>query len=318
MAVNMVNKKLAIAIPTYKRQREFARLTGQLSDQINLLDKSLQKNISINVLENPSSFTAIKKNIFNQLPFGMSNVSWLEHECNIGGDNNINEAYKSGRDSDYVWVIGDDEQICCKALENVFRVLNSNSNLGLLILLSNSEYRISRRLKNYKWKNYALMAKELFSIQPHLLIAHTLISANIIKSSIYSYQYAAKDITKFSKRWSLPFCFSHMKGIISGLSENDSYEVLLSTQPIISTISRSEPSDLAANHGANMIKLHKMYMLWLIHEFGLINQPFHCQLQINFIYPESPVLLALLAHRFIQKLSNLTFLVKNKLKGRIF
>jgi hypothetical protein len=309
----MEGKTLAIAIPTYKRQREFARLAGQLSDQINSLDKSLQKNISVNILENPSPLTAIKKNIFNHLQFGISNVSWREHECNIGGDNNINEAYRSGYDCDYVWVIGDDEQICSNAVENVFEILNSNSNLGLLILLSNSEYKINKQIKNFKWKNYVLMAKEVFSIQPHVLIAHTLISSNIIKSSIYNYQHAAKDITVLSKRWELPFCFSHMKGIISGLSENDASEVLLSTQPIISTISRSEPSDLTANYGCNMIKLYKMYMLWLIHEFALINQPLSCHLQIDFIYPNSSVLLALLTHRFIQKLSNLTFRIKNKL-----
>jgi len=264
---------LSICIPTYKRIDFLERLLGQISIEIDSLCRQDQELITINLFENPSEDTSSKEKLVRSYEFGSALFRYSVNKSNIGGDANIQQSCLAGNHSAYNWVIGDDEQLLPGSLINIISYLRENPACGLL-LLRDPAYQIHESiLRINSWCNYYAFTKDVAAIQPHLLIAHTLISCNIFKSSIYSKEAGLAARTIYAARAGLPFSFCHMHGILTGLSKQDTLAVHLLLFPAINASSRA-PSEISAgsiNHftWANMTRLYRHYLYWLGYEFGV-------------------------------------------------
>lgn len=260
---------LAIALPTYQRFFEYKRLVRMLSSEIRRLSIDDQALLKVVVYENPSDETKKKKTLFAGLDFGACLTEWNLNDCNIGGDANIEQAYSSQVGSTFVWVIGDDEQVLPGSFIKLLSYLKANPDLGLL-LLRDTSYHVSKVVLDAKqWPSYEVFAKFVVSVQPHMLIAHTLISANIVRSHIFSAHQSKRERCITAPRSGLPFCFAHMRGILSGLSQANHLSVHLLGDPILDTTGRAEASMVTEDHDGLMNRLYVHHICWLSQEFGV-------------------------------------------------
>lgn len=299
--MDVLPPSLTIAIPTYKRSLEFARLLRQVSTQILELPEPIQAMVSIVIHDNPSEASGHKHNIFRSLDFGRSHSRWVQNQDNIGADANINQAYASGLATDYVWTIGDDEQLFPNAIKNILRRLSGSPEPALLILFGD-EYPLEvNKLGDLCWPSYHAFAADVVKVQPHVLIAHSLISLNVIKSSIYDPALGETDILLHSKRWGLLFCFSHMKAIVGGLSRDDASPIHIVLDSVIDCSVRA-PSHVPEVETPKMHRLYAMHIFWLVHEFGLPLSAFYQDaLLAQCISPDASSMLRVLIARGLRR-----------------
>ena len=264
---------LSICIPTYKRIDFLKRLLDQLTTEATTLCDRDQELISINIFENPSNVTEQKEKLVKSYRYGHASCTWQINSTNIGGDANIDQCCLLNDGSSFRWVIGDDEQLLRGCLSNIITHLRLYPNCGLLILRDPS-YQIDQNILNEQsWMNYCEFAKYVAGIQPHLLIAHTLITCNIFMTSAYSWADGTNERLIYSNRAGLPYCFGHMHGTLSGLSQNDKLAVHILVTPAIDVSSRA-PSEVPEESenlftASSMTRLYRHYLYWLGHEFGI-------------------------------------------------
>jgi len=274
---------LGIIIPTYKRVDAFVHLLESLAAQISELNSGTQQSIMLCVLENPSAETLTKRAAFKSLDFGSVNCKWVENEHNIGGDANIEKAYCILTHTQYVWVIGDDERLLPGCLRNVMVCILANPSVGLFLLRDNL-YSLNPYLARIgMWENYAQFARHASMFQPHLLLAHTLISSNIIKHGIYNVQLSQQQRLVISRRANLPVSFSHIHGFVGALSELDKLPVFLLEVPVLDTSKRLPPSDLALSKDV-LHRLYRHHLFWISSEFGLDYDQLKTHESLSFIY----------------------------------
>ncbi len=103
---------LGIGIPTYNRAPLLSRLLGSLKDEAHLLEQIL---VSDNASTDDTS--AVLKE-FNDLP-----IQWVAQSQNNGMDANIAFCYDNtpGR---YIWVLGDDDEVCPGSISKVLEMLS--------------------------------------------------------------------------------------------------------------------------------------------------------------------------------------------------
>ena len=263
------NYLLSINIPTYKRLYEFSRLINSIYCELGLLDETERVRIIVRIFENPSIVSTEKYLILSQIKELGVTVQWHRNPINIGGDANIEKAYSFSHHTMYQWVIGDDEYLECNSMRRIYNLLNGSNDIGIVIL-RDTIYPIHRRLLDKgAWASYFEFAKDCEIYQPHLLIAHTLISSNIIKAGHFDATISNHYRNTIRKRIKTPFSFAHMKGIVSTLSKCENLRTILLDQHIINTTSRAPSLDSTENHEMHIQRLYMNYVLWLSHEFGI-------------------------------------------------
>lgn len=261
---------LGISIPTFRRTKEFQRLSSQLRREIAKLSNHNRSLLQVAILENPSDASPSKKKIF-EAELGIFENSWfLSHAYNIGGDANLEAAYKASGNCDYSWVLGDDEQLVEDSLETVIRELREDSAIGLFIL-RDTTYQINANIaRAAKWRNYAVFAQEACEHQPHLLIAHSLVSGNIIRSCLHNPTASQQERLIIAPRQDLHFCFAHMKAFLTSMSRNENHlGVRIIPSPVLDTSSRSMPEEHIDDYSNQIVRLYTFYSCWLAAEFGV-------------------------------------------------
>lgn len=207
---------LSIAIPTRNRSKTLRDLLSDISISIEFgnVDKN---HLKIYIFDNASTDdTASTVKAFNcSLP-----ISYKVNKDNIGMGLNIFQAY-TAVNGEYVWVIGDDELMPKTALMTIFSAIKELSP-GLIIAREPSYKSFLRLPKVYP--SYADFAKNMEIVNPHYLIAHSLISTNIVKKSFFD-ECAAMD--------AIDTYYGHMYGIASGLKACSSAVVLPKEEAIL-------------------------------------------------------------------------------------
>lgn len=198
-----MNEILSISIPTRNRSKCLNDLLDCLLKSIKFgnIDHSL---IRIYISDNKSddNTSQIVNNYLNILP-----ITYACNLENIGMGPNIYQAY-TAINGEYVWVIGDDDLIPESALSIVLSTINEkNPNL---IILRGIEYR-SFFPYPLQFNGYDEFAKYMSKNNPHYLIAHSLISVNVIKRSCFD-KNEALNIMNSTKT-----VYGHMYGIAGGL-----------------------------------------------------------------------------------------------------
>ena len=124
--------KLTIVIPTYNRYeillKNLNKLLPQLTDEIELyiLDNNSKQKINSAFFEN------------------YNNIHYLNNRYNVGGNENILRSFEYGI-GEYIWVLGDDDQISDEAIEIILYDISKNNNVTILNFYSSSESHVQRR-----------------------------------------------------------------------------------------------------------------------------------------------------------------------------
>ena len=296
---------LGIAIPTYQRPNEFNRLIHQLSGQILALAAQKQESICITILENPSKYTDEKLLFFREACFGLCGKRTVVHQFNIGGDANIEQAFSSQPDALYTWVLGDDEQILDGCMSNILRAIDQSKDIGLF-LLRDSAFKVHKELlRDSAWESYAELVQHASKIQPNLLIAHSLISANIVRSELFCRRMSRHERLVIAPRHELPFCFAHLMGITAGLSRAPlgQAKVQLVNVPVLNTSSRAKSLEPIDGHQIYMQKLYRRHVMWLCSEYGVEYYAFACCSSDSYMLPPPLVLSRLVLHSLRTRLN---------------
>lgn len=260
---------LAINIPTYERLDSFSELMGKIEAELNCLTLVEKEQIEVNVFDNNSETSLLKQNFCEKIKLQSSvNITFRKNNRNIGGDRNILQCCIAGSGAKFTWVLGDDDHILNGSIKNILDILTKNQDSLGLLLLFDQTYFIKRELYDYSpFCSYFDFASNVIKKQPHLLIAHTLISCNIFRTDIFAQHEAEYVLNILTPRQGLRANFVHMRGIVSGLLHSEkAYSVILPELQFLDT-SRRFPSD--NNFESEIYKIYYFYFHWLMGELGV-------------------------------------------------
>jgi glycosyltransferase involved in cell wall biosynthesis len=209
---------LTIAIPTFNRCQYLKELIPDLLEQVKSVNNS--KNLIQVLISNNASTDETEDFITPFVEQGL--ITYRKNLENIGADRNIMKCVEEASGK-YVWIFGDDELLQDAGILNAYHlVVNNNYEL---IILSDGQYD-SKLTMDTSFETLFEFISKMSGINPHLLLAHTLITSNIFKKSAYS-------VTDASKYFYTNY--SMMYGIINGMLIKDTIDdaVYVSTVPII-------------------------------------------------------------------------------------
>ncbi len=259
---------LAINIPTYERLASFSEILLSLEAEINDIGIFAKDLVQINVFENDSSDALDKFTLCRKIKERSAlDLNFFKNNSNIGADLNILQACTANKEAKFTWVLGDDDHLIHGCLKKIMDVLLDDSiNLGLLIL-RDLTYKVHPALMTSAITSYLHLAYFALQNQPHFLIAHTLISVNIFKTSEFDEQEAKYVIDRLNPRIGLRANFSHMRGMINGLlHSNGEHAVIVSNFVSLDTGRRLKGEiDLSSE----IIRIYYFYYLWLLSELGV-------------------------------------------------
>lgn len=240
---------LTIAIPTYNRLEYIQELLPNLAKQCESFPE-----VEILVSDNMStdgSFQFIQDMAMKT----KSQFRYRRNPYNVGGDENFVRCVEAAN-GDYVWLFGDDEQLCFKAISTVVETIKKNP--ALLVIIQNNPIFKSQLFTNYKeFVDY---------IQPNILIDHTLITCNIFRRELFNCETARK-YRKTS--------YGHMYAIMRTLKKNG--RVYLLNAPIISIRKTRAPFEIAPKY---ILLKHGLYLLYFCRWYPKVF-PYLCRFMIG-------------------------------------
>jgi glycosyltransferase involved in cell wall biosynthesis len=141
------NKNLSIVIPTYNRA--------------DFLDRSLQvhiplikeKKIEIYISDNAS--TDNTSEVVNKWQLMYPFIHYFKNETNVGPDKNFELALKYPK-TDYIWLLGDTNQIPVTGIEYVLNLINKKNTQHDVIVFNSHQRVIGIETKNYSDQNKLL------------------------------------------------------------------------------------------------------------------------------------------------------------------
>jgi len=257
---------LSINIPTYERFQSFSSVIYELALELASLESSIKELVQIVIFDNNSICYLEKERLCKKLENQFQiNINIKKNSYNIGGDNNIQKCCIATPDSDFTWVLGDDDHVVAGSIGCIINLLRSNQDDLDLIIVSGIGYEIHPELlKNKHYDSYYDLAKKAVKLQPHFLIAHTLISCNIFRTCRYVESEGSYYIESLRCRYGHFMGFSHMRGLVSGLLRNNK-RVFIFPRNIIDTGQRENDCDF----GEQIFEVYYFYFLWLLTEIGI-------------------------------------------------
>jgi len=260
---------LAINIPTYERLDSFSSILLELENEFNSLQKTYKDMLQINVFDNNSLCMEVKKKLCKEIALRSDiDINFKANETNIGADRNIQNCCRSSLDAKFTWVLGDDDHLAPGCLPKILLYLIKYSDDIGLFILSDDSYQFNASFKDTLITSYEQFARQAIKVQPHLLIAHTLISTNIFRTSLYDPGEADYVLNELTPRAGLIANFVHMRGMVKGLLKkaNNKYAVLIPNFTSLDT-SKRLPSD--NNFDVQISKIYYFYYLWILMELGV-------------------------------------------------
>lgn len=158
-----MNPLLTIYVPTIGRTeivRLFSSMAAQLSDKVEVV-------VSDNSYDGRAYEPTVK--LLGQSP---ARVEYSHRESDIGGDPNIVRGFTAGT-APWLWIIGDDDIVLPNAIPTVLSVLSDD--VDRIILLSQRAPRSSAGFRG--------SIADLAKLDASLIVAATLISANVVRRS---------------------------------------------------------------------------------------------------------------------------------------
>jgi glycosyltransferase involved in cell wall biosynthesis len=220
---------LTIAIPTYNRIEYLKELLPSLIEQCKPYPE-----IEVLVIDNNS--TDGTWDYLNKLD---ANIIIGKNIINVGADENFVRCLEAARGR-YVWLFGDDEQLCPGAIEKVVNILNT---YPVSLLVMQTRYKT----KSMWFKSYKDFIK---SVNARVVLDHTLITCNIFRKHIFDTNIARK------YQWTN---YGHMYAIMEHLKENGSVYHLTDTIFKETRVNPNFPKYISLKHILYLLYLSKLY-----------------------------------------------------------
>ncbi len=178
----MDNEILSLCIPTRNRAEWLAIALNRINEEV-LQYRIGAESLKVYISDNAS--TDNTQQVVQRFQSGFC-LSYSRNEINIGADRNIWRCPGLARGK-YVWIMGDDDSVLPGSLPYILDILQKHRLALFLNLgdLSTSGFKLPAHFKNFRE-----FARECTRVNPHPLLAHSLISANIFRSDFFDLQVA--------------------------------------------------------------------------------------------------------------------------------
>jgi len=212
--LNDCNILLSIVIPTYNRCNYLRELLPEILNQCDQIDP---ESIEIELVLCDNASTDTTQEYIAAQKKG-KRISYYRNSENIGGDANFINGVKLAK-GNFVWLFGDDELLVENAISNVIRILKESS--CSLLIVRHDLYSVGLQ-HSHLFNNYKELVHSISKINPHFILAHTLITANIFKREVFDINYAFHCISTN---------YGHMYALMNNLKVGGT--VFFSNEPII-------------------------------------------------------------------------------------
>lgn len=246
----MSNELLSICIPTRNRARYLREMLSTFARQINEAGIGPDK-VVFYISDNASDDET--PGIIFEFAQKVPKAVCSRNAVNIGADGN-NVHIRTLAKGSYLWVIGDDELLCDKAVMTVLQLIEEHQ--PGLIIAYDSRYVLKISTPRI-FEDYRTFAKECIRQNTHALAEHTLISSNIFRADCYDGNYAKANLETF---------FPHMFGMIRPLMAKKAC-VVLPVNPII-TVREWRPGEVDGQW-IDVAVAWRNYFKWLRDELQL-------------------------------------------------
>jgi glycosyltransferase involved in cell wall biosynthesis len=184
--LSQTGQRLTIYIPTYKR----TSLTALLDS----LAPQLDERVEVIISDNDS---AGYEQVVRTMGGCGARVHYSQRSTNIGGDENLLRGLSAGS-APWVWMIGDDDRVLPGAVADVLEAI-SHDDIDRLILLSPDAPSGAAGMIG--------SPADLERAQPGLLVASTLITANVVRRSVLDLDLGREHIgTMYGWAWAHTPC----------------------------------------------------------------------------------------------------------------
>jgi glycosyltransferase involved in cell wall biosynthesis len=175
---------LSICIPTYNRVRYLKELLPTVLGQIDIGDIEVVVSDNASVDGTGDFLSSLEHHCFR----------WWTNDVNIGGDRNFLKCVAEAK-GEYVWLFGDDDIMPEGIVSKVVDFLRNNKPVLLV--------SVDRDVPGIVYDDYREM---LHDVGDDVVLAHTLISANVFRRECFDMEIAVKTL------W---VQYAHMFGIMS-------------------------------------------------------------------------------------------------------
>jgi glycosyltransferase involved in cell wall biosynthesis len=245
-----MSELLSIAIPTRNRARYLKELLLSIEEQMKNND-NIQNDVKVYIFDNASDDNT--NEVVKSFDMG---IIYQKNNENIGVGPNVYQAY-TGVEGKYVWVIGDDE-LLEKDTVNFIHQLIIDYNPHLIINRGKGFKTFTEPWIFSSYSDFAVTCKQ-YNLR--LLIAHSLISCNLILKSCFDAKLALEKMDTY---------YGHFYGMIKGLK---TFPGLVLFPPQETIIVRAQRAGWAAGidgiKSENIAGEHAKYLEWVTKEYGL-------------------------------------------------
>ena len=160
---------LTIGIPTYNNPKGIEQQLKNFVSQIK--EKNLKDKVEIIVSDNSDNDDT--KHVIKSFLDADIKLSYIKNPFNIGYDRNVDQVLSKSAGT-YCWTLSDNDTIESNALEKIISLLESDKEIGHLIIDANKTYLSPKVYSNY----------EALSLDNKNILIGGLISQNIFKTSL--------------------------------------------------------------------------------------------------------------------------------------
>lgn len=191
---------LTIAIPTYNRFLYLEELLVELIDQLNIINKT---KLIVELLISDNASFDNTNNLLNKYS-NITYVKYYRNDINIGAEANYMECIRKAK-GEYIWIFGDDELVYKNGVKTVCDILNQK--IYDLIIVKDLNYNLKFN-ESKSFQNFYEMIEYMSYVNPHFILAHSLITCNIFKKKDFKIDIMQKHIlTDYSLMYGIYLSF---------------------------------------------------------------------------------------------------------------
>ncbi len=196
----MTQPLLTIAVPTFNRPKHLRELLDCLVAGLVPLTADEKSLVWIEVRDNASEYDCrgLVAEVLGAVPHRYS-----RNPSNLGAEGNFLECVRTA-ETEYVWLLGDDELLPVGSLVKILHVLREKK--PALCILSDGNFRYTDTPIE-EFSSYGAFMSEVAKRNPYGVVAHSLISCNVFRRQGFQLDFAAaKTKTNYAHMYGLtPF-----------------------------------------------------------------------------------------------------------------
>lgn len=240
-----MNETLSISIPTRNRAPYLKELLQSIAEQVKC-NSEILNDVKIYIFDNDSNDNTDK--VVKSFDL---NIFYQKNKENIGVGLNVYQAYTAAQ-GEYIWVIGDDEMLSKNALNTILQLITRYR--PHLIINRCSAYKTFT--EPWIFDDYSDFIHVCKLHNPNLLIAHSLISVNIILKKCFDEESALEKMDTY---------YGQFYGMARGLKKLPGLVLYPQQETVI--VRTKRPGCVDGIGPKNIHREHAVYLEWLAAEY---------------------------------------------------